>query len=152
MRYIEVEQTGSPIRRRGDQRQTLIGLKLNKIGRVSWLPDTPATRGMIDKVRHLVKITHDPAVPRAAVDLPAPDEAADIQLLRDLICDANGIVLKPYDKAALNRGKTPDFKLMKDGELVGYCEVKSLFDFEALEDPPEGALPKRLPKPCSARR
>jgi large subunit ribosomal protein L30 len=41
MRYIEVEQTGSQIRRRGDQRRTLIGLKLNKIGRVSWLPDTP---------------------------------------------------------------------------------------------------------------
>jgi large subunit ribosomal protein L30 len=38
MRYIEIEQTGSPIRRRGDQRQTLIGLKLNKIGRVSWRP------------------------------------------------------------------------------------------------------------------
>jgi large subunit ribosomal protein L30 len=143
MRYIEVEQIGSPIRRRGDQRKTLIGLKLNKIGRVSWLPDTPATRGMIDKVRHLVKVTHDPAAPRAAAGAPAPDEAADIQLLRDLICDANGIVLEPYDKAALNRGKTPDFKLMKDGELVGYCEVKSLFDPEALEDPPEGAMAVR---------
>jgi large subunit ribosomal protein L30 len=57
MRYIEVEQTGSPIRRRADQRWTLIGLKLNKIGRVSWLPDTPATRGMIGKVRHLVRVT-----------------------------------------------------------------------------------------------
>jgi large subunit ribosomal protein L30 len=56
MRYIEVEQIGSPIRRRGNQRQTL-GLKLNKIGRVSWPPDTPATRGMIDTVRHLVKVT-----------------------------------------------------------------------------------------------
>ena len=143
MQYIEVEQIGSPIRRRGDQRQTLIGLKLNKIGRVSWLPDTPATRGMIDKVRHLVKVTHDPAAPRAAAGAPAPDEAADIQLLRDLICDANGIVLEPYDKAALNRGKTPDFKLMKDGQLVGYCEVKSLFDPEALEDPPEGAMAVR---------
>jgi large subunit ribosomal protein L30 len=105
MRYIEIEQTGSPIRRRGDQRRTLIGLKLNKIGRVSWLSDTPATRGMINKVRHLVKITHDPTVPRVAVEPPAPDEQADIQLLRGLICDANGIVLEPYDKAALNRGK-----------------------------------------------
>ncbi|MGA7808156.1 hypothetical protein, partial [Bradyrhizobium sp.] len=78
---------------------------------------------------------------------PAPDEAADIQLLRDLIFDANAIVLEPYDKAALTRGKTPDFKLVKDGELVGYCEVKSLFDPEVLEDPPEGAmaLRKNLP-------
>jgi hypothetical protein len=93
---------------------------------------------MIDKVRDLVKVAHDPAALRAVAGAPAPDEAADVQLLRDLICDANGIVLQPYDKDALNRGKTPDFKLMKDGELVGYCEVKSLFDPEALEYPPEG--------------
>jgi large subunit ribosomal protein L30 len=147
MRYIEIEQIGSPIRRRGNQRRTLIGLKLNKIGRVSWLPDTPATRGMIDTVRHLVKVTHDPAASKAVADAPAPDEAADVQLLRDLICDANGIVLEPYDKAALNRGKTPDFKLMKDGQLVGYCEVKSLLDPETMEDPPEGdmAVRKNLP-------
>jgi large subunit ribosomal protein L30 len=85
MRYIEIEQTGSPIRRRGDQRRTLIGLKLNKIGRVSWLPDTPATRGMIDKVGHLVKVTHDPAVPRVVAGAPAPDETADAQRLRDLM-------------------------------------------------------------------
>lgn len=143
MKYIEVEQIGSPIRRRRDQRETLIGLKLNKIGRVSWLPDTAATRGMIDKVRHLVKVTHDPAAQRVAAGAPAPDEAADVQLLRDLICDANGIALEPYDKAALNSGKTPDFKLMKDDVLVGYCEVKSLFDPDALEDPPEGAMAAR---------
>jgi large subunit ribosomal protein L30 len=140
MRYIELEQVGSPIRRRHDQRSTLIGLKLNKIGRVSWLPDTAATRGMIDKVRHLVKLTHDPAVPRIVAGAQAPKEAVDVQLLRDLICDANGIFLEPYDKAALNRGKTPDFKLMKDGELVGYCELKSLFDPAVLEDPPEGEM------------
>jgi hypothetical protein len=102
---------------------------------------------MIDKVGHLVKVTHDPAVPRVVAGAPAPDEAADAQRLRDLMCDANGIVLEPYDKAALNRGKTPDFKLTKNGELVGYCEVKSLFDPEALEDPPEGAtaVRKNLP-------
>jgi hypothetical protein len=35
MGYMEIEQIGSPIRRRRDQRHTLIGLKLNKIGRVS---------------------------------------------------------------------------------------------------------------------
>ena len=53
---IKVEQTGSPIRRHGAQRETLIGLRLNKIGRVSELQDSPATRGMIDKVRHLVRV------------------------------------------------------------------------------------------------
>jgi large subunit ribosomal protein L30 len=53
---IKVEQTGSPMRRRGDQRATLIGLGLNRIGRVAELVDTPSTRGMIDKVRHLIRV------------------------------------------------------------------------------------------------
>jgi len=53
---IKVEQVGSPQRRHHTQRTTLIGLGLNKIGRVRDLPDTPATRGMIRKVQHLVKV------------------------------------------------------------------------------------------------
>jgi len=53
---IRVEQTGSPSRRHHSQRETLIGLKLNRIGRVAELPDTPATRGMIAKVHHLVRV------------------------------------------------------------------------------------------------
>jgi large subunit ribosomal protein L30 len=53
---IKVEQVGSPMRRNNDQRATLIGLGLNKIGRVSELPDTAATRGMIRKVQHMVKV------------------------------------------------------------------------------------------------
>ncbi|RDJ27893.1 50S ribosomal protein L30 [Bosea caraganae] len=53
---VVVEQIGSPIRREASQRQTLIGLGLNKIRRRSTLVDTPAVRGMIDKVRHLVRV------------------------------------------------------------------------------------------------
>jgi large subunit ribosomal protein L30 len=53
---IKVRQTGSAMRRHYDQRQNLIGLGLNRIGRVAELPDTPATRGMIAKVRHLVEV------------------------------------------------------------------------------------------------
>ena len=53
---IKVEQTGSAIRRHHTQRETLIGLKLNKIGRSSELQDTPAIRGMIAKVQHIVRI------------------------------------------------------------------------------------------------
>ena len=53
---ITVEQTGSAIRRHHSQRETLIGLKLNKIGRTTELQDTPAIRGMIAKVQHLVRI------------------------------------------------------------------------------------------------
>ena len=56
---IKVEQTGSPLRRRGDQRATLIGLGLNRIGRVGELVDTPSTRGMIDKVRHLIRVIEE---------------------------------------------------------------------------------------------
>ena len=53
---VTVEQTGSPIGRPADQRQTLIGLKLNKIGRRSSLENTPAIQGMIAKVAHLVRV------------------------------------------------------------------------------------------------
>jgi large subunit ribosomal protein L30 len=53
---IKVEQVGSPIRRHHSQRETLVGLGLNRIGRIAELPDTPATRGMIAKVKHLVRI------------------------------------------------------------------------------------------------
>jgi large subunit ribosomal protein L30 len=53
---IMVEQIGSPIRRRHDQRETLVGLGLNRIGRTAALPDTPQTRGMIAKVKHLVRV------------------------------------------------------------------------------------------------
>ena len=53
---LTVEQIGSPIRRESKQRQTLVGLKLNKLNRTSTLPDTPAVRGMIEKVKHLVRV------------------------------------------------------------------------------------------------
>ena len=53
---IKIEQIASPIRREDRQRQTLIGLGLNRIGRVKDVPDTPATRGMIAKVQHLVRV------------------------------------------------------------------------------------------------
>lgn len=53
---IKVRQTASPIRRKSDQRATLVGLGLNRIGRTSELPDTPAVRGMIAKVAHMVEV------------------------------------------------------------------------------------------------
>ena len=53
---IKVEQVASASRRHHDQRETLIGLGLNKIGRTRDLPDTPSTRGMIRKLRHLVRV------------------------------------------------------------------------------------------------
>lgn len=56
---IKVRQTGSPIRRPEDQRATLVGLGLNKIGRVRELEDTPSVRGMIRKVAHMVEVVED---------------------------------------------------------------------------------------------
>ena len=56
---VTVEQTGSPIRRTRDQRATLIGLGLNKIGRRRTLKDSPQVRGMISKVSHLVRVVED---------------------------------------------------------------------------------------------
>ena len=53
---LRVTQIGSPIRRPKDQRQTLVGLGLNKMHKTRELEDTPAVRGMIDKVKHLVRV------------------------------------------------------------------------------------------------
>jgi large subunit ribosomal protein L30 len=53
---VKVIQTGSPIGRPKDQRATLKGLGLNKINRSRELEDTPAVRGMINKVSHLVRV------------------------------------------------------------------------------------------------
>ena len=56
---ITVEQIGSPLRRPKDQRQTLIGLGLNKMHRRRTLEDTPSVRGMINKIPHLVRVVDD---------------------------------------------------------------------------------------------
>lgn len=58
---VTVEQIASPIRRPRDQRATLAGLGLNKIGRRRTLADTPAVRGMIRKVQHMVRVVEDSA-------------------------------------------------------------------------------------------
>nr|WP_196108738.1 MULTISPECIES: 50S ribosomal protein L30 [unclassified Ochrobactrum] len=56
---VTVEQIGSPIRRPAEQRATLIGLGLNKMHRRSTLEDTPAVRGMIAKLPHLVRVVDE---------------------------------------------------------------------------------------------
>jgi large subunit ribosomal protein L30 len=53
---VTVKQVASPQRRPADQRQTLVGLGLNKMHRTSTLADTPAVRGMIAKVAHLIQV------------------------------------------------------------------------------------------------
>ena len=56
---IVVKQIGSPIRRPAKQRQTLIGLGLNKMQKTRELEDTPSVRGMVRKVPHLVEIVEE---------------------------------------------------------------------------------------------
>jgi large subunit ribosomal protein L30 len=56
---VTVVQTGSPIGRRADQEATLKGLGLNKRHRQRTLEDTPAVRGMIRKVQHLVQVVEE---------------------------------------------------------------------------------------------
>jgi large subunit ribosomal protein L30 len=56
MAKVKITQTGSPIRRTKDQRQTLIGLGLNKMHRTVELEDTPELRGMIRRVQHMVNV------------------------------------------------------------------------------------------------
>jgi large subunit ribosomal protein L30 len=56
MATVKITQTGSPIRRKKDQRATLVGLGLNKMHRTVELQDTPEVRGMIRKVQHMVTI------------------------------------------------------------------------------------------------
>jgi large subunit ribosomal protein L30 len=53
---VTVTQIGSPIGRTKDQRDTLIGLGLNKRHRTRVLEDTPSVRGMINKVQHLLRV------------------------------------------------------------------------------------------------
>ena len=56
---IVVKQIGSPIRRPAKQRQTLIGLGLNKMHRTRELEDTPSVRGMVNKISHMVQFIEE---------------------------------------------------------------------------------------------
>jgi large subunit ribosomal protein L30 len=53
---LKVRRVGSPIRRDGDQRATLLGLGLKRANQVVELEDTPSIKGMIRKVQHLVEV------------------------------------------------------------------------------------------------
>ena len=56
---IVIKQIGSPIRRPAKQRQTLIGLGLNKMHKTRELEDTPSVRGMINSIPHMVEIVEE---------------------------------------------------------------------------------------------
>ena len=59
VKTIVVKQIGSPIRRPAKQRETLVGLGLNKMHKQRTLEDTPSVRGMVRKISHLVQIIEE---------------------------------------------------------------------------------------------
>jgi ribosomal protein L30 len=138
-RLIRVRQTGSPTRRDSSQRATLTGLGLNKIGRVRDVPDTPATRGMIRKVQHLVAVGSPDDFKRVKKGSRTPDERADVALMKRVLFNSRHLRLERVKNHKDEKG--PDFKIMKGQELVAYCELKSPRDDWVLE-PVQGENPE----------
>lgn len=121
--YIRIEQIRSPIRRHHSQRATLKGLGLNKMNRVAELRFNAPTWGMIQKVRHLLRFPDQELFEEHRLVLPQPeDEEADQALMRQLLFKAEGVELVALPE---QKTKTPDYKVLKNGELKGYCELKS---------------------------
>jgi ribosomal protein L30 len=145
MRFLEIQQVCGA--RHNRHRKILNALGLNGIGRIEWVPDTPETRGMIENVSHLVHIILDPAAPNAAGISSDYDERVGEALMRKLVFDSQNIVPERYNDAELKAGKTPDFKLLKDGAVCGYCEMKSPGDDYIFAKPAPGtfAVRKNLP-------
>jgi len=74
-------------------------------------------------------------MPENSLEPRVYDEAVDAALMRKLAFDTKNITLEAYTDAELKAGKTPDYKLYKDGKLCGYCEMKSPRDDWVLERP-----------------
>lgn len=147
---FRVQQSGSPIRRHRSQRATLIGLGLNRIGRIAQVPDTPATWGMIRKVAHLVTfpdLNPDLLEQHKMVRPHDVNEEEDVELLKRLVFDPRKVLLHRFGKKEM-RKPTPDFKLCRDDAVRGYCEIKSpndkwVFDFPKDLQPGEIRVEKR---------
>ena len=120
---IEIKQTGSPIRRHHRQRAILIGLGLNRIGRVALVPDTPETRGMIAKVKHLIQVTL-----RVTFDSNAYRQAVDPSRSRR---DASPAELRKINAA------------LKDGRIRGYLS-ETLATLEGVQKAQRGAYFARV--------
>jgi ribosomal protein L30 len=121
--YIRIQQIRSPIRRHYSQRLTLRSLGLNKIGRTVAVRFNGPMWGMIQKVRHLIRFPDQELFEEHRLVLPQPeDEEADRALMLQLL-------FKGHDVEAVRlpegKKKSPDFKVIKNGELKGYCELKS---------------------------
>jgi large subunit ribosomal protein L30 len=120
---IRIQQVRSPIRRHHSQRSTLKGLGLNKIGRVASVRFDAPTWGMIQKVRHLISFPDQAIYEQRRLVLPQPvNEEVDRALMRQLLFNRQDVELVTL---AEGKNKNPDFKIMKNGEIKAYCELKS---------------------------
>ena len=120
---IRIQQVRSPIRRHHSQRSTLKGLGLNKIGRIASVRFDAPTWGMIQKVRHLISFPDQAIYEQHRLVLPQPvNEEADRALMRQLLFNRQDLELVSL---AEGKNKSPDFKIMKNGEIKAYCELKS---------------------------
>jgi large subunit ribosomal protein L30 len=151
---IRIQQTGSPIRRHHSQRETLIGLGLNRIGRIAEVPYTRQTMGMIAKVRHLVGFPDADLYEQHRLVQPREvDEAADSEITRKLVFGPRDILLQRFGRKEMRGRRTPDFKLFKDGKPRGYCELKSPRDdwvFKVPEDLQPGEIrEEKRPDPAA---
>jgi large subunit ribosomal protein L30 len=157
---IRIQQVRSPIRRHHSQRSTLKGLGLNKIGRIASVRFDAPTWGMIQKVRHLISFPDQAIYKQHRLVLPQPvNEEVDRALMRQLLFNGQDVELVSL---AEGKNKSPDFKIMKNGELEAYCELKSprddwIFDVpkdlkpgeirsEVREDPAAHALARVIGK------
>jgi large subunit ribosomal protein L30 len=121
--YIRIQQIRSPIRRHHSQRRTLKSLGLNKIGRTVTVRFNGPMWGMIQKVRHLIRFPDQEMFEEHRLVLPEPeDEEADEALMRQFLFKGQGVEAV---RLPSGNNKTPDFKVLKNGELKGYCELKS---------------------------
>jgi hypothetical protein len=87
------------------------------------VPNTPATRGMIRKVQHLVAVGSPDDFKRVKKGSRKPDERADIALMKRVLFNSHHLRLEPVKKRKDEKG--PDFKIMRGQELVAYLELKS---------------------------
>jgi hypothetical protein len=79
------------------------------------------------------RVQRDPSA--RARKAPSPNEHADLKLMEELIFGPNNVLLEPFSKEEMAKGKTPDFRLMKESTLRGYCELKSPRDDWVFELP-----------------
>jgi len=105
---FRIQQTGSPIRRQWWQRANLIGLGLNKIGRIAAVPNTPQTWGMIRKVAHLISFPDQAEYEKYRMPRPHDvNEDDDNELVKKLVFGPRTVQMRRFSKKEMRNKKRP---------------------------------------------